>query len=271
MGEVTVKLMTMGSCGRRLKYGIIYGKGRGCDMDLITSKRSWLLAPVITLLCSVVLLIVWAVMDPQTLEITFDNKGQSPVELMTLPLFALIVPLAWLCPPNGGGWKRQCGWSALWSVLGVMAIIRETDIHKMLFAEIWPDVVATFQGTVFKMRFLKAGNVPLMPKLFVLAFFIVFFVAVLLPLVRYIVPLIKGFFRLEPVAWTMAFFGGVSVMVLTVDRLPANLRHAGIAASDSLLALLKAFEEGGEAMMALLALLAILQSHLIFARGRDVR
>ena len=76
----------------------------------------------------------------------------------------------------------------------------------------------------------------------------------------------KGFFRFEPVAWTMAFFGGVSVMVLAVDRLPANLRHANIAVSDSLLALMKALEEGGEMLMALLALLAILQAHLIFGR-----
>ena len=57
-----------------------------------------------------------------------------------------------------------------------------------------------------------------------------------------------------------------------VDRLPAKLRDAGIGGAlldrdtGALTSLLKAFEEGGEMMMALLALLAILQAHLIFNR-----
>lgn len=233
-------------------------------MNLMTSRKSWLIAPVAVVVWSLILLAVWAAMDPRTLVANFDNHGHSPVELMTLPLFALIIPLVWLCPPTSGPTGRQCRWATLWSLLGVMALIRETDIHKILFAKIWPEIAAGFQGTVYKMRFLKADGIPFLPKLFVFLFFVAFFVSVAIPLIRYIIPLVKGFFRLEPVAWTMAFFGGVSVMVLTVDRLPANLRHANISVSDSLLALMKAFEEGGEMLMALLVLLAILQAHLIF-------
>lgn len=233
-------------------------------MNLLTSSKSWLLAPVVCVLFALLLVAVWAVMDPQTLVIYFDNNGHSPVELMTLPLFALIVPLVWLCPPTSGGTAHQVRWSALWSLLGVMAIVRETDVHKMLFANIWPEIATSFRGTVFKMRFLKADGIPFMPKLFVILFFVAFFAVVIIPLLRYVVPLVKGFFKLEPVAWTMAFFGGVSVVVLVVDRLPANLRHADISVSNSVLALLKAFEEGGEMLMALLALLAILQAHWIF-------
>lgn len=235
-------------------------------MELLTSKRSWLVAPVVCLFFALALLVIWAISEPQTLLPAFDDNGHSPVELMTLPLFALIIPLVWLCPPTSGSTARQIRWSTLWSLLGVMAIIRETDIHKALFARFWPEVAASFPGTVFKMRFLKADGFPLMSKLFVLLFFAAFFVAVIVPLVRYIVPLVKGFFKFEPVAWTMACFGGVSTVVLLVDRLPANLRHADVAVSDSLLALMKAFEEGGEMLMALLALLAILQAHLIFGR-----
>ena len=235
-------------------------------MNLVTSKKSWLLAPVLALIALAALLALWAALDPATLVPLFDNNSFSPVELMTLPLFALIVPLVWLCPPCAGSTRRQCLWASLWSLLGVMAIVRETDLHKVLFAKIWPEVAMSFHGTVFKMKFLKASGIPLTPKLFVAVFFILFFVAVLVPLVRYVVPLIKGFFRLEPVAWTMAVFGGAAATVLTVDRLPANLRHAGVAVSDSALALMKALEEGGEMVMALMALLAILQAHLIFVR-----
>lgn len=233
-------------------------------MELLTSKRSWLVAPVVTVVWALLLLVLWAVMDPQTLTVNFDNAGRSPVELMTLPLFALIVPLVWLCPPQSGSTARQVRWSSLWSLLGMMAIVRETDIHKLLFAKLWPDIV--FKGTAFKMRFLKASGFPVTSKLFVLCFFIVFFAVVIIPLIRYLVPLIKGFFKFEPVAWTMACFGGVSIVVLTVDRLPAGLRHAHVVVSKSILALMKVLEEGGEMLMALLALLAILQAYLIFGR-----
>lgn len=239
-------------------------------MDPIESKKAWLVAPVALVLFAIAISCVWAALPAERLIPLFDNKGHSPVELMTLPLFALIVPLVWLCPPQGGSARRKCGWSLLWSVLAVMALVRETDVHKMLFAKIWPDIV--FKGTVFKMKFLKAADIPLCPKLFVLAFFVCFFVAVAVPLVRYFVPLVRGFFRREPVAWSAAFFGIAGTMVMTVDRLPANLRHAGFDGplldrdAGALTALLKAFEEGGEMMMALFALLALLQSYLIFGR-----
>lgn len=236
-------------------------------MDLITSRRSWMLAPVATLAGLAAIAAVWAALEPAAVVRLFDMDGASPVELMTLPLFALAVPLVWLCPPSSGPARRQCLWSALWSVLAVMAIVRETDAHKVLFARIWPDVAANFTGTVYKMRFLKADGIPVAPKLFVAVFFALFFVSAAVPLVRYAIPLVKGFFRLEPVAWTMACFGAVSVMVLVVDRLPAKLRHAGVSMSDGSLAMITAFEEGGEMLMALLALLAALQSHLVFARG----
>ena len=92
-------------------------------MDVLTSKRSWLVAPVAAILMYAVLLAVWAAIEPSALVPLFDNDGASPVELMTLPLFALTVPLAWLCPPCAGPARRQCAWSALWSLLGVMAIV----------------------------------------------------------------------------------------------------------------------------------------------------
>lgn len=240
-------------------------------MNLVSSKKSWLTAPVVSLLWVLLLVIVWSALDPAIIEPLFDNKGASPVELMTLPLFALIVPLVWLCPPAGGSTARQCRWSALWSLLAVMAIVRETDLHKMLFAKIWPEVVENFTGTVFKMRFLKAADIPFMPKIFVLFFFAIFFVAVIVPLVRYAIPLVRGFFKFEPVAWTMACFGGATVVVMTVDRLPANMRHAGVELSDGILALLTVFEEGGEMAMALLALLAVVQSYLIFGQRSGER
>ena len=241
---------------------------------MLTSGKSWLVAPVVALVGLGVLLLLWGVAEPQVYLEWFQLKeGLSPVEWMTLPLFGLIVPLVWTCPPNSGGLRRQCAWSALWSVLGLIALVRETDLHKLAFARLWPEVADSFPGTVFKMRFLKADAVPLMPKLFVIMVFVIFFVAVGLPLLRYLVPLLKGFFRMEPVAWSAATFGVVSAFVLVVDRLPANLRKWGIVnlkapGHEAGLALCKGLEEGAEMVMALLALLTIVHSYLTFVHAR---
>ena len=244
-------------------------------MKLLTSKKSWLVAPVVALVGFALIILLWSVTDPREFVTWFSiEEGLSPVEWMTLPLFALIVPLVWLCPPQSGSVRRQVIWSALWSLLGIVAIIRETDIHKIAFAQIWPDIANTFAGTVFKMRFLKAGDIPLMPKLFVLAFFILFFAAAIIPLLKYFIPLFKGFFKFEPVAWSAATFGVVSAFVLMIDRLPANLRDWGIVnlkkpGHEAGLALCKGLEEGAEMFMAALALLVLLQSYLIFVHGRE--
>ena len=251
-------------------------------MNIITSKRSWLTAPVLALFGLTILLILWSVTDPCVFRSWFNVGNEaadvlfSPVEWMTLPLFGLIVPLVWLCPPQSGTTGRKCAWAFLWSALAVMAVIREADIHKVVFANIWPDVASGFKGTVFKMRFLRADGIPFLPKLFVLVFFIVFFVAVAIPLIRYLVPLVKGFFRFEPVAWSAATFGAISAFVLTIDRLPASLRGWGIVnlkapGHEVGLALCKGLEEGSEMIMALLALLTLLQSYLIFGRNGDVK
>ena len=233
-------------------------------VNLLTSRHSFLVAPIIGVPGALALLIVWANLEPKTCIAFFDAEGCSPFELMTLPLFALIIPLSWLCCPVGGGRWRRVGWSSLYSLLGVMALVREQDWHKAVFARIWPDIAMNFKGTVFKMRFLRDGDIPFAPKLFVVAFFLVFFAAVLIPLVRYFVPLFRDFRKLRPVAWTMACFGLSGVIVLVCDRLPSKLHKAGVVLSDSTSALFTAFEEGGEMMLAIFALLGILQSHLLF-------
>ena len=182
-------------------------------MNLITSKKSWLTAPVLAFLGLSLILLLWSVTDPCVYVEWFDTEKApfSPVEWMTLPLFGLIVPLVWLCPPQSGTDRRKCAWAFLWTALAVMAIVRETDLHKILFANIWPDIANTFPGTVYKMRFLRADSIPFLPKLFVLVFFIVFFVVAAIPLIRYFIPL-------ERRTDGRARFGGVAEMMDAVER-----------------------------------------------------
>lgn len=235
-------------------------------MNPMSAEKSWLLPPLLFALGIVTIVAIWAGLETESMIRLFDCDGASPVELMTLPLFALIVPLVWLCPPCGGSTSRQVRWASVWSLLSLLAIVRETDLHEALFVRLWPAVAQGFHGTVFKMRFLKAPEIPLAPKLFVLGFFALLILAVIVPLLRYLLPLLKGFFRRQPVAWATACFGLATVMVLLADRLPSNLKHAGCALSRPTIALLRGLEEGGEMLMALFALLALLMAHLEYGR-----
>lgn len=244
-------------------------------MNVLVSRRAWILAPLIFVGGVATLLCCWLVTPPADLIANFDADGHSTVELMTLPLFAAVIPLSWLCCPVSGSVRRKAFWSFVFSVLGFMALVRELDWHKIWFYMLWPEVVETFRGTVFKMRFLTSGEVPLAPKLFVLLFFVLFFAATIGPLVYFIRRLIRGIFRFHPVAWTMMFFGATGVMVQTFDRLPSMLRNAGWVRPELLdketgvlAALMTAMEEGSEMMLAVFALLALLQAHAIYAPDR---
>ena len=127
-------------------------------MNILASRRAWLLAPSVFVVGVVALLCCWFVMQPADLLANFDADGHSMVELMTLPLFAAVIPLAWLCCPVAGSFRRKAFWSFVFSLLGFMALVRELDWHKIWFYMLWPEVMATFRGTVFKMRFLTPAR-----------------------------------------------------------------------------------------------------------------
>jgi hypothetical protein len=229
-------------------------------------------APIIFLTGIVSLVFYWMTTEPATLTANFDMDGKSFVEAMTIPLFAAVIPLTWLCTPVGGSMKRKVLFNSVFSVLGFMAIVRELDWHKACFNSIWPDLAAGFKGTVFKMRFLTADSIPLMPKLFVIAFFILFFASAIFPLAYFFIRLFKGFFKFHPVCWTMAFFGFTGVMIQLCDRIPSMLRKAKAfppelmeKGTGAISSLFTAFEEGGEFMLAVFACLAIIQAHAIYS------
>ena len=95
----------------------------GGEMNLLVSKKSWILAPAVYLLALGMLAITWSVMDPAALRATFDADGKSFFETLTIPFYALIVPTVWLCCPFSGSVKRKALLCAGVSCLAVMAIM----------------------------------------------------------------------------------------------------------------------------------------------------
>lgn len=242
-------------------------------MNVLVSRRSWALAPILFGLMALCLLGVWAVMEPEALRAAFDEDGHSFFETLTLPFYALIVPLVWMCCPFTGSRRRQVLLSLAVSCVAVMAIVKQLDLHVMAISALYPDVVANFKGTPFKMRFLTGSGIPVGAKLFALAYFALFFGTFAGLLAYFAKALWKGFFALHPVAWSVSFLGGCGVMVQVFDRLPAWWRHLnGLPkerAVDAVSSFCTAFEEGGEMMLAVFGLVAILQSHLLNVRPTE--
>lgn len=239
-------------------------------MNLLVSRKSWMLAPAVYLLALCMLSLVWSVMEPAALRAAFDADGRSFFETLTLPLYALIVPAVWLCCPFTGSAKRKALLCAAVSCVAAMAVVKQLDIHLAVIRSLYPDVVAGFRGTPFKMRFLTGSGIPLRAKFVSASYFVLFFGVFAALLAYYSTKLVKGFFRLHPVAWSMAFFGLSGVMVQVCDRLPAWYRHAkGLpksALDGTFTSFCTAFEEGGEMMIAAFALIAVLQAHAIYSR-----
>lgn len=257
-------------------------------MNLLVSKRSWLLAPALFVASLLTLFVTWVVMEPTSLLAAFDAGGYSFFELVTVPFFALIVPAVWLCCPFSGSLGRKSLLCMGVTCVAVMAVVKELDLHLVLMHRLYPDVVdvhgcvqglfkpdgSPLVGTPFKLRFIRNGEAPFGAKAIVVSYFILFFGVFAAMLSCYIPRLIRGFFRMHPVAWTMCFFGLSGVMVQVCDRLPAWYRHlCGISKeclNVSFVALCAALEEGGEMMVAAFALLAILQAHAIYVGDRPL-
>jgi hypothetical protein len=236
-------------------------------MNFLISRRSYLLSPVLSVLMLLGLDTLWAVIEPAALRAAFDNDGRSAFELMTLPLFALIIPAIWLACPFSGSLRRKAALSAAVSVVVVFAVMKQLDLHIDILSAIWPDVVANFKGTPFKMRFLTRAGIPIAAKLAVITYFAMFFGVFAALALAFSVKFVKGVFRLNPVAWTFGCFLASGAMAQVFDRLPDWYHDAtGVAKNAipaSAVSLCTALEEGGEMMMALLALLAILQAHVL--------
>ncbi|MBR1921774.1 MAG: hypothetical protein IJ829_07235 [Kiritimatiellae bacterium] len=246
--------------------------------------KSWLTAPVLWFAFVAALMATWAAMDPAALIRAFDQDGRSPFELATLPFFAAIVPLVWWRCPFSGSRRRRTVLCLAVSVVALMAIVKELDLHNMALHVLYPSIVGDdgsilpgvltrpdgrpLVGTPFKARFLTNAAVPLGAKAVVVAYFASFFGVFAATLAYFALPFVKGVFALHPVAWSVGCFGASGVLVQIADRLPSWLGHAhglqksaeGVTAAQSLCT---ALEEGGEMMIALFALLAICQSWLL--------
>lgn len=250
---------------------------------------AWYSAPVLFFVGLLALLATWLVMEPAALRHAFDQDGYSPFELATVPFYAAIVPIVWWKCPFSGSRRRRTILCLAVSCVALMAVVKELDLHLAVMKALFPGFVnadgkvyglvraggKALSGTPFKMPVLTHPDVPVTAKALILFYFASFFGVFAATLAYFAKPFVLGVFRLQPVAWSVGCFGASGVMVQLCDRTPAWYRHvAGLpkpkdGAVDAVGSLFTALEEGGEMMIAVFAIVAILQSHKLLAQRKE--
>ena len=73
----------------------------------------------------------------------------------------------------------------------------------------------------------------------------------------------KGFFKFDPLYWTIATFGVWGAITQIADRLNSNLaKYTGKRLSEPALFFVTIIEEAGESLLPLLFIIALIQFHL---------
>ncbi len=234
-------------------------------MDFLKSRNSYLAAPILFCFALALIFAVWGIWYPCPKEwiVRFiDNDGMSFVESATLGFFFLQLLCIWLIPPMAPG-RRRVFWQIDFSLITFIAVARQLDWHKAMVKV--SNLPGATTGTPFKMRFLTNPVNPLPDRLIVLFTFIVVIAVCATTLLAFAKPLFKGFFKRQPVCWSIAFLGGTTVLIQFFDRLPSIFRKKlHVQLSDPVRSLFSLLEEGLEVILPLLVILALCQAYFIF-------
>lgn len=118
--------------------------------------------------------------------------------------------------------------------------------------------------TAFKLRFFSNPDNPIGEKIFAGLILLIVISVVVWLLIKYTPTLVKGFFKCNPICWTVATMGGIGIITKFADRFPGNYRKAvGESLEPFTQAWIVLFEEVGEATLPLLFAVAVIQWHFI--------
>lgn len=176
---------------------------------------------------------------------------ETTLDTITYAIYALTaVVIVWAARDFKG---MQFKVFLLFVFLFICALLREMGVQHWL---------TKTDTTAFKLPFFTNPNNPLYEKLVAGYILLVVALVIIYLLVRYLPLLIKSFFKLDPVAWTVCTLGGTGVVCKIADRFPSNYKKMmGAPLDPSIHAYIELFEETTESALPLLFALALIQYH----------
>ncbi len=140
--------------------------------------------------------------------------------------------------------------------LALCALLREQGIQHHL---------SKTDTTPFKSRFFLNPNNPLGEKIVFGAVLLGVAGAVVYLAVKYSKHLVRSFFKLNTVTWSVAVLCTVGVCAKIIDRFPSNWRkaHNGVPLSDEVYTICQLLEESSEMFLPYIAVIILWQYHLL--------
>lgn len=216
-----------------------------------------LFAPVATVLAVGLCIALSWILHPGNPTFFFDEDGEN--EFITYAGYGIGLIVALGYARDYLKTDRQASYFAL-LLLWLSALLREAGIQHWL---------TDHDTTAIKLRFFTNPNNPLSEKIVAAVLVVVVLGTAVWLLCRYMPGLFRGFLALNPLAWTVATFGGVGIVSQFADRFPSNyFKATGVRLDDTVIYWFKAVEESGEATLPLLFALGFIQYHLLREQNR---
>lgn len=219
-----------------------------------------LLNPLVSVFLVAFVLIVcrlWSVALYGTESIDFFSRES---EVMTYTAYGVALLIAIYFWRDYIHTPKQTTYFAL-CFLWLAALLREMGIQHWL---------TKHDTTAIKIHFFTNPNNPLHEKIISASLVLLVLGVVLYLLIKYVLSIIKGFFRYNPLYWTICIFGGMLIISKIADRLPAHLKdNPDLRLTDYQEAWVTLFEESGEATLPLLFALALIQYHYLIKKEKS--
>ena len=149
---------------------------------------------------------------------------------------------------------KRLTWAIL-LFLNIAAILREAGIQHWL---------TTTDTTAIKLRFFTNPKNPLSEKIIAGILVLIVLGSVLYLIFKYAPKIWRGFWKKEPLYWSICSLCGMGLISKIADRFHGNwLKYTGEQLSEDAYFFSIMIEETSEATLPLIALLALIQWHLI--------
>ena len=190
----------------------------------------------------------------------YDLDASGSTEALTYLFYGMSFSvMVFLC----GDYLHTPRQSTYWGIifLWVITLLREMGAQHWL---------AINDSTAIKINYFKNAAVPFYGK--VISAVVILSVLSVIAFLFYknFKKMIRGFFKFDPLYWTIATFGIWGAITQVADRFNSNYaKYTGMRLSEPALFFVTVIEEGGESLLPLLFIVALWQFHIQLRRSKN--
>ena len=185
-------------------------------------------------------------------DLLSQTEDGAMVDVLAKCGYLLLISLLFVWADDFSDKVRSWG---IYIFLTMGCFLRESGIQHHL---------STTDSTPFKSRFFLNPDNPVYEKIIYGMVLLLVGGCVVYLGIKYAKHLVKSFFKLDTLTWSIAVLCTVGVAMKIIDRFPSNYKHAHhVRLSDSAYALSQLMEETGEMFLPYIAIAILVQYHLL--------